>query len=150
MSEDKTVIRRDSFVTPSELFTKEPQPFEDNYARRCFRVLRMISVLHGKGFHGLRVFPYEYPLAYRLELYPAKFTGKDGVRFQLSGDVEAERLVARHSGANEARFFGWEDTTDLIRSTGDQAIPAPAETERDPTRWRAGLLPSISDRNRGL
>jgi hypothetical protein len=106
-------IKPDSFVTPSELFTKEPKPFEESYSRRCFRVLRMISVLHGKGFHGLRVFPYVYPLAYRLELYPAMFTAKDGVKFQLSGDVEAERLVARHSGANEARFFGWEDATDL-------------------------------------
>ncbi len=44
-------------------------PFADTYWRRCLRVLRMVNILHGKGFQGLRVFPYIYPLAYRIELF---------------------------------------------------------------------------------
>ena len=108
------VMTRDSVVVPSEIFTEEPKPFEDDYARRCFRVLRMVAVLHGKGFQGLRVFPYKYPLAYRIELFPATYAGRNGVRYdnELFGEkLERERLLARHSGAHEARFFGWDDVS---------------------------------------
>jgi hypothetical protein len=72
---------RTSFQTPSEIFLVEPKPFDDVYARRCFRVLRMAAILHGKGFHGLRVFPYHYPLAYRIKLFPADFVSRNGVRY---------------------------------------------------------------------
>lgn len=74
----------------------------------------MVSVLHGKGFHGLRVFPYDYPLAYRIELYPARFAEPDGVKYRqeaIPGGME-DRLIARHSGAGGAKFFGWDDAQD--------------------------------------
>lgn len=102
---------RNSFQTPSRIFQSPPQPIGDPYWRRCHRVLRMVGVLHGKGFHGLRVFPYEYPLAYRIELYPARYAELDGVKYreqEMPGGMDS-RLIARHSGANEAKFFGWED-----------------------------------------
>jgi hypothetical protein len=102
---------RNSFQTPARMFDEAPRPIADAYWRRCYRVLRMVGVLHGKGFHGLRVFPYEYPLAYRIELYPARYAELDGVKYReqdLPGGMDS-RLIARHSGANEAKFFGWED-----------------------------------------
>jgi len=98
------------------MFTQEPTPFDDEYARRCFRVLRMVSVLHGKGFHGLRVLPHIYPLAYRIVLYPAEYTSKNGVRYvhELYDDtLERQNLIARHTGANEANYFGWQDASKL-------------------------------------
>jgi hypothetical protein len=95
------------------MFAEEPRPFEDEYARRCFRVLRMASILHGKGFHGLRVFPYVYPLAYRVELYPAAFADQDGVKCRGSVDLEHKRLMARYSGASETEYFGWQDAKQL-------------------------------------
>lgn len=102
---------RNTFQTPSRIFREAPEPIKDPYWRRCHRVLRMVGVLHGKGFHGLRVFPYDYPLAYRIELYPARYAELDGVKYRsdwMRGGMDS-MLVARHSGANEAKFFGWED-----------------------------------------
>ncbi|SMX49932.1 hypothetical protein MAA8898_04518 [Maliponia aquimaris] len=71
----------------------------------------MVAILHGKGFHGLRVYPWLYPLAYRVEIYPAKFSGPSGVRYDddLAPVMEEKRLVARHSGADQANYFGWDD-----------------------------------------
>lgn len=99
------------FVIPSATFKKEPSRLSDAYLRRCFRVLRMVVILHGKGFQGLRVFPYIYPLAYRIELYPVKFAGPSGVRYDedLQHIMEEKALVARHTGANEACYFEWDD-----------------------------------------
>ncbi len=102
---------RNTFQIPARIFEAVPEPIKDPYWRRCHRVLRMVGVLHGKGFHGLRVFPYDYPLAYRIELYPACYAELDGVKYRsdiMPGGIDS-RLIARHSGANEAKFFGWED-----------------------------------------
>lgn len=116
MSKPAPVTTRSSFIASSEIFTGEPAPFEDDYARRCFRVLRMVAILHGKGFHGLRVFPYEYPLAYRIELYPVSYAEPDGVKYshdRFGEELERKHLLARHTGANDTRFFAWEDAGKL-------------------------------------
>jgi hypothetical protein len=100
------------YDVPERLFREKPAPFKDAYARRCFRVLRMVGVLHGKGFHGLRVLPYEYPLAYRIELYPARYADTDGVKYRselIDAQPNRRHLVARHSGASDEQYFGWED-----------------------------------------
>ena len=103
--------RRIDFSIPSAVLTEVPEPFPDTYWRRCLRVLRMVHVLHGKGFQGLRVFPYIYPLAYRIELFPERYAEHDGVRYRdtISGDD----LVAGHTGAGGANFFGWDDVANL-------------------------------------
>ena len=44
---------------------------ELSWIRRSQRVIRMISELHRMGFQRLRFMPYEYPLAYRIEIAPA-------------------------------------------------------------------------------
>jgi hypothetical protein len=100
------------FDVPERIFREPPKPFEDAYARRCFRLLRMASILHMKGFQGLRVFPHFHPLAYRIELYPSAYTGPDGVSYDrelASGWMEERRLIARHSGASGVKYFEWED-----------------------------------------
>lgn len=101
-----------SFEVPERMFREPPKPFEDAYARRCFRLLRMASILHMKGFQGLRVYPWERPVAYRIELYPSTFASADGVSYEweLSAKwMEERRLIARHSGASGSNYFGWED-----------------------------------------
>jgi hypothetical protein len=77
------------------------------------RVLRMVAVLHGKGFHGLRAFMYEYPLAYRIELFPAQFADRGGIKHTHLEVLERDRLLARHTGANGDRYFGWDDVSGL-------------------------------------
>lgn len=97
------------FATPAVMFAAEPAAFEDEFARRCFRVLRMVAALHGKGFHGLRVLPYKYPVAYRIELFPASHTDRDGVKNRCQEELDRKGLIPRHSGANAAKYIGWED-----------------------------------------
>lgn len=112
MSQSSRIPSSGVFVTPAEMFTKEPRPFDDQYAQRCLRVLRMALVLHGKGFHGLRVFPYEYPLAYRIELFPSAYADPKGIKYnseRLGEQTARERLIARHSGASGEKYFGWDD-----------------------------------------
>lgn len=106
-----TMTERTEFRVPPEIFLGPPRPIDDAYARRCLRVLRMAAVLHGKGFHGLRVFPYQYPLAYRIELYPAPFSDRDGVQYLHVDKLQEARLLARHSGAAETSFFDWDDVS---------------------------------------
>jgi hypothetical protein len=106
---------RTSFHTPPRVFETPPEPFTDEYARRCHRLLRMVGVLHGKGFQGLRVFPYLHPNAYRIELYPVAYARADGVKHRLDDEPDGwdSPLVARHTGANGAKFFEWEDAESL-------------------------------------
>ena len=113
MSLTGPTLARTGFATAAEMFSTEPAPFGDEYARRCFRVLRMVAILHGKGFHGLRVFPYKHPLAYRIELYPASYVDEDGVKHRCQDDLEQKALIARHSGTNGASYFGWDDVAAL-------------------------------------
>lgn len=124
---------RNEFQTPSRIFTEAPKPISDAYWRRCHRVLRMVGILHGKGFHGLRVLAYDYPLAYRIELYPARYAEPDGVMYRydnMPGGLES-RLIARHSGANETNYFGWEDA-----KTADAQHLAVLFTQRFPELCR--------------
>src|ERR1700737_3666346 len=74
------------------------------WIRRSQRVIRMISELHRMGFQRLRFMPYEYPLAYRIEIAPVScfsaptvFSGKD-----------AQPSVTYSSGSENA-YFEWTD-----------------------------------------
>ncbi|MFT3986467.1 hypothetical protein [Aestuariivirga sp.] len=102
---------RNEFSMPSRIFQVAPEPIADSYWRRCHRVLHMLGVLHGKGFHGLRIFPHNYPLAYRIEIYSSLYMSADGVKYRpeaIPTGVDS-RIIARHSGADGASFFGWDD-----------------------------------------
>lgn len=100
---------------PDYMRSAKPELFADAYMRRCFRLLRMVGVLHGKGFQGLRVFTHIYPLAYRIELFPAEFADESGARYpeRHRQELEARRLLALHSGADETVWFGsWRDAAE--------------------------------------
>ena len=111
MTESNNSGRRINFAIPPSTLAEAPRPFEDAYWRRCLRVLRMVQVLHGKGFQGLRLFPHIYPLAYRIELVPAKEADRTGVMYR--DPPPDNELVARHTGADGSDFFGWNDVADL-------------------------------------
>ena len=111
MTESRNSGRRINFAIPSSTRAEAPRQFEDAYWRRCLRVLRMVQVLHGKGFQGLRLFPHIYPLAYRIELFPAKEADRTGGMY--SDPPPDNELVARHTGADGSDFFGWNDVADL-------------------------------------
>ena len=100
---------------PDYMHSERPKPFADAGMRRCFRLLRMVGVLHGKGFQGLRVFTHIYPLAYRIELFPADFADETGARYaeQDQKELEARHQLAIHSGADGAVWFGnWRDAAE--------------------------------------
>jgi hypothetical protein len=102
-----------TFQVPAHIFHSSPRPFTNEYARPCHRVLRMVSILHNKGFHGLRVYPYEYPLAYRVEIFPSSYVSRNGVSYdQIAFEkLNQDKLIAKHSGAGGSHYFGWEDAS---------------------------------------
>lgn len=70
------------------------------------RLLKMVVELHRRGLQRLRIFPYEYPLAWRLEIAPSSyFSPKNGA--YISSDT-AKPEFPRHSSADELHYFGWE------------------------------------------
>jgi hypothetical protein len=69
------------------------------------RLLKMMVELHRRGLQRLRIFPYEYPLAWRLEVGPSSFFSTRNGAYVGSG---ASPEFARHSSASELRYFGWE------------------------------------------
>lgn len=106
---------RNSFQTPSRMFEDTPKPFADQYWRRCLRVMRMVGILHGKGFQGLRVFPWHHPAGHRMEIFPARYVELDGVKVnydRVPGGMDSP-LIARHSGAQAEHVFEWPDAGGL-------------------------------------
>ncbi len=80
---------------------------EQAWVSGAIRLLKMMVELHRRGLQRLRIFPYEYPLAWRLEIAPSSFfSTKNGA--YVSGEVASPEFP-RHSSANELRYFGWED-----------------------------------------
>jgi hypothetical protein len=78
------------------------------------RLVKMMVELHRRGLQHLRIFPYEYPLAWRLKVAPkALFSLKNGAFMpgQHLGDRAIEE--ATHSSANELKYFGWNNVEHL-------------------------------------
>ena len=74
------------------------------WIRRSQRVIRMISELHRMGFQRLRFMPYEYPLAYRIEIAPVScFSAANGCYAK-----DAQPSVTYSSGSENA-YFEWTD-----------------------------------------
>src|SRR5438045_3195926 len=69
------------------------------------RLIKMMVELHRRGFQKLRIYPYEYPIAWRLEIAPTSyFSTRNGAYLKGGGSAEP----ARHTSANELRYFQWE------------------------------------------
>src|ERR1019366_3165575 len=93
-----------------------------SWIRYSLRVISMVSELHRMGFQRLRIFPYEYPVAWRLCVAPrAACSARNGAyvphsAFQLYPDPDGSplsptssaKLVIYSSGSNR-EYFGWTD-----------------------------------------
>jgi hypothetical protein len=67
------------------------------------RLIKMVVELHRRGYQHLRICPYEYPLAWRLEIAPnSEFSSSNGA-FRPSTSSEP----VRYSSASETSYFGW-------------------------------------------
>ncbi|WP_170339655.1 hypothetical protein [Ruegeria arenilitoris] len=64
----------------------------------------MISILHGKGFHGLRLFPrFTGAGAYRFYLFPSRYAVSSGLFYK---DDTPNRLLVGHSNSESEHYFG--------------------------------------------
>jgi hypothetical protein len=77
---------------------------KESWIRRSQRVIRMVSELHRMGFQRLRFMPYEYPLAYRIEIAPVScFSVVNGCQ------AKAAHPSVTYSSASENQYFEWSD-----------------------------------------
>jgi hypothetical protein len=75
------------------------------HIRRGQRVIRMVSELHRMGFQRLRFMPYEYPIAYRIQIASIScFAVANGCH--VKGEVGVT-----YSSGSENKYFGWADAT---------------------------------------
>ncbi|NOE32303.1 hypothetical protein [Ruegeria sp. HKCCD7318] len=89
---------------PDEMLSKPPKVFAKPEHRRALRLMRMISILHGKGFHGLRFVPRLTGAgAYRFYLFPGCYVDNSGLFYD--GDTPHEVLVS-HSNTGGEHYFG--------------------------------------------
>lgn len=73
------------------------------------RLFELVSVLHRRGYEKLRVFPYEYPAAYRLGVLPRQyFSVHNGAWVPKNMPL----MAMVHSSAAGNRAFGWLDALD--------------------------------------
>jgi hypothetical protein len=87
----------------------------------------MVGELHKRGYQRLRVMPYFGSTgAWRCSIAPALFFYRNhGAIHMESHETEAHKatMVARYSGADGNRYFGWNDSaTDNARSLADKFL----------------------------
>src|SRR5690348_9278427 len=103
----------------------------------------MVSELQRMGFQRLRVFPYQYPLAWRLCVAPrAACHVRNGAyvssaahdAFGNHDEPPSRARLVTYSSASECEYFGWTDArTDSARDLANkfiQRFPAAAEAGR--------------------
>lgn len=78
------------------------------------RLIKMMVELHRRGLQHLRIFPYEYPLAWRLKIAPKGFFSPRNGAF-MRGPYEGDGTFedATYSSANELKYFGWNNVENL-------------------------------------
>jgi hypothetical protein len=126
------------------------------WIRPCLRVIRMVSELQRMGFQRLRIFPYEYPLAWRLCVAPrAACHIRNGAyvssvafdAFSGHSEPSLHARLATYSAASERDYFGWTDArTDSARDLADKFIhrfPAAAAIGRGRDWEYAGWLDEL-------
>jgi hypothetical protein len=100
--------------------------------RRCLRVLRMVGVLHERGYQQLRVVPGYSPsgMHWRCSVFPASAVTAHHGAMCAPGDFD---LGAHYSSAQDNAYFDWPDaTTSTASDLADLFI------ERFPDITRAG------------
>lgn len=101
-----------------------------DWIRRGARVIRMVGELHRMGYQRLRIFPYLYPLAWRVGIGPADwFSPRNGALIE-----EGTRHPPTYSSASQNEYFGWTDArTDDARQLANKFV------ERFPDIAAAGV-----------
>lgn len=73
------------------------------------RIVTMVTELHRRGYQHLRIFPYEYPLAWRLCIGPRKhFSTYNGAYCEHSGGQ-----FPVYSSSQGKDYFGWTEFRDM-------------------------------------
>jgi hypothetical protein len=118
------------------------------WVRRSQRVIRMVSELHRMGFQRLRIFPYEYPLAWRLCVAPRCACSRCNGAYVPQLDDALYEHQPTYSSASENEYFNWKDArTDDARHLAMKFVQRfPVSAERGQGRdweyagWLAELL----------
>lgn len=105
-------------------------------------MIRMVSELHRFGYQRLRIFPYEYPLAWRLCIGPRGVFSRHNGAFVPGYDD-----LPTYSSASENEYFGWADAkTADARGLAERFIdrfPRVAEAGRGRDWEYAGWLAEL-------
>jgi hypothetical protein len=113
------------------------------------RLIKMMVELHRRGLQHLRIFPYEYPLAWRLQIAQKAFFSPRNGAFML-GTYEGDETFenASYTSANKLSYFGWNnvDHLDAEHLAGKfmQAFPKLCEAGSGRDWEYAGWLSELS------
>lgn len=95
-----------------------------SWIRQSQRVIRMVAELHRLGFQRLRIFPYEYPLAWRCQISPVEqFSARNGAYAPHDPDSAIGGELTTYSAASGNHYFGWKDGgSDNARTLAEKFI----------------------------
>lgn len=78
------------------------------------RLIKMMVELHRRGFQLLRIFPYEYPIAWRLKIAPKQcFSARNGAYIDLSSFGDQTIEDATYSSSSGLKYFDLENVERL-------------------------------------
>lgn len=122
---------------------------EDAWIAGDVRLIKMVVELHRRGLQLLRIFPYEYPLAWRLRIAPKSFfSSRNGAYIDPSHFGEQDIEDATHSSSSGLKYFGLENVErlDAEHLAGEFARAFPRLCEAGQGRdWEyAGWLSELS------
>lgn len=101
--------------SPKGLLLRPPPPIDDLYFCQAIRVMKMIQVLHGKGFHGLRLWSVLNGSFTVFYVFPACYTVVGGVHpnYELIEEKGDDRLIATHACGYGSSLFDWGEMKDV-------------------------------------
>ena len=78
------------------------------------RLIKMMVELHRRGFQLLRIFPYEYPLAWRLKIAPRPFFSvRNGAYVDPLNFADLDIEDATYSSSSGLKYFNLENVERL-------------------------------------
>jgi hypothetical protein len=117
------------------------------------RLIKMMVELHRRGLQRLRIFPYEYPIAWRLQIAPSSaFSLKNGAYMvgSKAGGTEEAFEYATYSSADGLCYFQWDAVenfdSERLASEFTKRFPRLCEAGRGRDWEYAGWLSELSGR----
>jgi hypothetical protein len=87
---------------------------EDAWIVAGVRLIKMMVELHRRGFQLLRIFPYEYPIAWRLKIAPKPFfSARNGAYIDPSNFGDQTIDDATYSSSSGLKYFDLENVERL-------------------------------------